>query len=82
MTEKKYRLEWVPMEKASRTQVPFAIDKATKKLVYRLPSTLTFGHLEFNGIDITGYFSPEDDETEYTLRPWMFMDIPPEPEAE
>lgn len=76
MVEKKYKLVWVPVESADRQKIEFSILEDSGKLVYKLPSTLTFGHLELNGIDITGYFKPEDDESEYICRPWMVEDIP------
>ncbi len=57
------KLIWVPMENADRVDIPFElIPDGGGKMSYRLPSTLTFGHLELNGTDITGYFTPEDIE--------------------
>ncbi len=75
------------MEKADRSQVPYTLDKVTGRLIYYLPSNLPFGHLEFNGIDISGYFKPPDDDIEYSVRPWMFEStprpaVPVEPDAE
>lgn len=90
MTDKKYKLEWCPVEKADRSQVPYTLDSVTGRLIYYLPSSLPFGHLEFNGIDISGYFKPPDDDIEYSCRPWKFESTPrpaapieeEEPEAE
>ena len=75
--ERKYTLVWCPVEKAKRENIPFALlEGSGGKLIYKLPSTLTFGHLELNGIDITGYFKPLDDDAEYICRPWMVEDTP------
>ncbi|KKL96292.1 hypothetical protein LCGC14_1845910, partial [marine sediment metagenome] len=58
------KLIWVPLENADRVNIPFElIPDGGGKMIYQLPSALTFGHLELNGTDITGYFSPEDDDT-------------------
>lgn len=76
MTSKQYTLVWVPTEKAERSNIPYRLDKKTGKLVYNLPSDLPFGHLEFQGVDISGYFKPMDDDIEYSCRPWMFEDTP------
>lgn len=68
-----YKLVWVPVEKAKRENIPFSIDDG--KIVYMLPSTLTFGHLELNGVEVTGYFKPEDDDTQYVCRPWRVAEV-------
>ena len=66
------KLVWVPVENADRQDIPFnLVVDGGGKMVYRLPSSLAFGHLELNGVDITGYFKPEDDDAEYVCRPWM-----------
>jgi hypothetical protein len=75
MTEKKIKLVWVPVEKADKETIPFEVLEGGR-LTYKLPSTLAFGHLEFNGVDITGYFSPADDDAEYVVRPWMIPSAP------
>ena len=79
------KLIWVPLENAERENIPFeVIPDSGGKLVYQLPSTLTFGHLELNGTDITGYFKPNDDDTEYVCRPWMLAgaEVAPAPPEE
>lgn len=75
--EKEYTLVWVPVENAKRQDIPFSFLGDTGRLVYKLPSTLTFGHLELNGINITGYFKPADDDMEYICRPWMVGPVAP-----
>ncbi len=67
-----FKLFWVPVGKAKRTAVPYRVDSESGRLVYHLPSDLPFGHLEFQGANISGYFQPDDDEAEYGIRPWMF----------
>lgn len=77
------KLIWVPVEKADKVNIPFSLTvDGGGKMVYQLPSTLTFGHLELNGTDITGYFKPEDDDAQYVCRPWMVETAvePPPPE--
>ncbi len=79
------KLIWVPLENADRVNIPFElIPEGNGKMIYQLPSALTFGHLELNGTDITGYFSPEDDDTFYVCRPWMVEGavVAPAPPAE
>ena len=82
------KLTWVPMEKADKVSIPFElIPDGNGKFVYKLPSTLTFGHLELDGVDVTGYFKPDDDDTIYVVRPWRVesaVTLPPpeEPEEE
>ena len=71
MTET-YKLFWVPVGKAKRAAVPYRLDSKTGKLVYSLSPKLPFGFLEFQGVNISGYFKPDDDESEYSIRPWMF----------
>ena len=62
----------MPVENATKENVPYTVlPDGGGKLIYKLPSTLTFGHLELNGVDITGYFDPADDDAEYVVRPWM-----------
>ena len=56
MAERKYKLMWVPTENADRSVLPYTLDKNSGKLVYRLSPDLTFGHLELNGVNISGYF--------------------------
>ncbi len=73
----------MPVENAERESIPYSFLDDGGKMVYKLPSTLTFGHLELNGVDITGYFKPEDDDAEYICRPWMVepaVELPPPPE--
>ncbi|KKM27337.1 hypothetical protein LCGC14_1575800 [marine sediment metagenome] len=66
------KLVWVPVENADRQNIPFElIPEGGGKMTYKLPSTLAFGHLELNGTDVTGYFKPNDDDSEYVVRPWM-----------
>ena len=75
------KLVWVPLENADRVDIPFSlVVDSGGKMVYKLPSTLTFGHLELNGTDITGYLKPEDDAAEYVCRPWMVESAAPPPE--
>ncbi len=79
------KLVWVPVENADRQDIPFAlIVDGGGKMVYKLPSSLAFGHLELNGTDVTGYFKPEDDDAEYVVRPWMVEGaiVAPAPTAE
>ncbi len=78
------KLIWVPLENADRVDIPFElIPDGGGKMIYHLPSTLTFGHLELNGTDITGYFKPEDDDSFYVCRPWMLAPASTEtPETE
>ena len=80
--EKNYTLVWVPVENAEREDIPFSVIPESGRLVYKLPSTLVFGHLELNGVDITGYFQPEDDSAEYICRPWMTEPAAPLPADE
>ncbi len=86
MVEKKIKLVWVPVEKADKQSIPFEIlPEGGGKIIYKLPATLPFGHLELNGVDITGYFSPADDDADYICRPWMIPSAPapaPEPDDE
>ena len=72
MTDKQLKLVWVPAGKAKRTDIPFTISKATGRMEYNLPADLSFGHVEFQGVNISGYFQPSDDEFVYTTRPWAF----------
>lgn len=77
------KLTWVPVENAKREAIPFElIPDGGGKMSYRLPSTLTFGHLELNGTDVTGYFKPDDDDAEYVIRPWMVESVAAEQPTE
>lgn len=67
------------MGDSERIQVPYTLDRSSLKLVYRLDPGLPFGHLELNGVKISGYFQPDDGDTEYTCRHWMFEEEPEEP---
>lgn len=69
MTEKRYKLTWIPLANADPSPVPYTLKDG--KLIYKLPSELPFGYLDLDGENVTGYFSPEDGEIEYTLRPWL-----------
>lgn len=71
MTKKKFELIWVPLENADPSPVAFRLDAESGRLIYKLPANLPFGHLEVDGIDVTGYFQPFDDEVEFVLRPWL-----------
>ena len=82
MTDKKYLLEWVPLGEDRRIQVPYTLSRASGKLVYSLDPDLPFGRLLLNDVDITGYFKPDDGDTEYTCRPRMFTSKPEETLAE
>ncbi len=78
---KNHKLVWIPLAGADNTKIPYTIIEDSGKLVYKLNAKLTFGHLEFDGHPITGYFDPQDD-TESIIRPWMFTeDTTPEEEA-
>ena len=77
MAQKNIKLVWIAVENADRETIPYtALPDGGGKLVYKLPSKLTFGHLELNGVDITGYFDPADDDAEYIVRPWMVPSAP------
>ncbi len=63
-----YKLVWVSLGNADPTSIPFRVDEETGRVYYALPSDLGFGYLAINGVNISGYFKPNDDSMEYSIR--------------
>lgn len=68
---KKHTLRWLPLDDVQAVvDIPFIVEEGGR-IVFSYPAGLAFGVLELNGVQVTGYFLPDDDETEFSLRPWI-----------
>jgi len=64
-----HKLQWRPLGSGEAMDIPFAIDDL--RVVFSLPEGLEFGHIELDGLPVTGYFTPDDPDFIWQLRPYL-----------
>ena len=66
-----HTLKWIPLDPNVQTPLDITFQEADGRVYFTYPEGLSFGHLELDGVQVTGYMLPEADGMIHTLRPWM-----------